>query len=79
MNYDRNTSGTFNNSVGLGNTWTQNQAGVNSWDSSYSAMAKMEVFYREQGKLPIVHPEAPEPPKSFSYKLAFMLGQLFKK
>lgn len=47
MNEKRNISGTFNNHLGLGTTYEQNAAGVNSWDTSISAQTKMNAFYQK--------------------------------
>ncbi|MGJ7553340.1 hypothetical protein ACSFBI_05055 [Variovorax sp. RB3P1] len=70
---DRNISGTFNNKLGLGNTYAQHEAGVNSWDTSISAQTKIAVQNISKYGLP------PTPvKKSPLYGLAFKLGQMFK-
>lgn len=71
MNNDRNMSGTFNNELGLGGTFTQNQAGVNSWDTPFSAQTKV-LGQKYLAPLPV------QTKKSPLYGLAFKLGQMFK-
>ena len=74
MDY-RNISGTFNNELGLGTTFAQNQAGVNSWDTPTSAQTKLAVDnIKKYGVLPA----KTVPKKSAFYDFAFKLGQLFK-
>ena len=74
MNNDRNISGTFNNRLGLGSTYAQHEAGVNSWDTPISAQTKIAVRNIQ------LYGQAPVQPvkKSPLYDLAFKLGQMFK-
>jgi hypothetical protein len=73
MNNDRNMSGTFNNELGLGGAFTQNQAGVNSWDTPFSAQTKVLAHNQKYSR------QAPvENKKSTLYGLAYKLGQMFK-
>ena len=73
MNNDRNMSGTFNNELGLGGTFTQNQAGVNSWDTTFSAQTKVFGHNQKYSR------QAPvETKKSPLYGIAYKLGQMFK-
>lgn len=74
MNNDRNISGSFNNTTGLGSTYTQHEAGVNSWDTYTSAQTKIAVKNIQQYGMP----QKPEPRKSPFYYFAFKLGQMFK-
>lgn len=71
MNNDRNMSGTFNNELGLGSSFTQNQAGVNSWDTTFSAQTKLL-------NQKYLAPVQVAPKKSPLYGLAFKLGQMFR-
>ena len=74
MNNDRNISGSFNNKIGLGTTYGQHEAGVNSWDTYTSAQTKISVRNIEQNGLQV----KADSKKSPAYDLAFKLGQMFK-
>jgi hypothetical protein len=70
---DRNISGTFNNRLGLGSTYAQHEAGVNSWDTPISAQTKIAVQNIR------LYGQAPAPvKKSPLYDIAYKLGQMFK-
>lgn len=73
MNNDRNISGSFNNNIGLGTSFAQHEAGVNSWDTHTSAQTKIAVQNISKYGLP-----ATPVRKSPLYGLAFKLGQMFK-
>ena len=73
MNNDRNISGSFNNNIGLGSTYVQHGAGVNSWDTHTSAQTKIAVHNISKYGLPSTAVK-----KSPLYGLAFKLGQMFK-
>lgn len=74
MNNDRNISGSFNNTIGLGTTYAQHEAGVNSWDTYTSAQTKISVRNIEKNGLPVKTDSKNSP----VYDLAFKLGQMFK-
>ena len=74
---DRNISGTFNNTIGLGSTYTQHAAGVNSWDTYTSAQTKIAVLHIK--KYGLTRTPEPVSRKSPLYDIAFKLGQMFSK
>lgn len=76
---NRNISGTFNNHLGLGTTYEQNAAGVNSWDTSISAQTKMNAFYQNNGyQLPLKEIKT-DVKDSFLYKLFYKMARAMKK
>lgn len=72
---NRNITGTFNNEPGLGTTFEQSQAGVNSWDSALSARVKLDIAHINKYGVTT----QPAVRKSPLYSLAFKLGQIFSK
>lgn len=79
MNENRNISGTFNNHLGLGTTYEQNAAGVNSWDTSISAQTKMNAYYQKNGYQLPAKEVKPDVKDSFLYKLFYKISRAINK
>jgi hypothetical protein len=79
MTEDRNITGTFNNHLGLGTTYEQNAAGVNSWDTSISAQTKINAYYQKNGYQIPLKEVKPEVKDSFLYKLFYKIARAMNK